>query len=368
MTKKFIYILMACLILCSCTSPKNNRQSNRQSNREDPRPALKDLKGKDLPCDSMLWGMKIDFIGTDRLIVEELSQPKLYSIYKIQKDSCINKTGSILTKGNGHLEVINPTYQATDSALFVADYSGTISKIYSIPYNHIFDRDKWKTTAMPIGHKSLLFPYFIMLNDSICIATGGELNSNKILTGINTQSGEVKEIDFPFPGFSTSANVKPADFLVYCDAQLAKHPSLPRFVYTCRLGRFVEILEMDGTSLSRRIPLYSTYPLYKPSGNHRTIEDGCLRGVVTRVTEKFIYCLITPYTYGEALEKQEYKGLPNYFGDTLHVFDWNGKQIGSFLLDKPACTFCVDPSDKYLLASTMEGEYFVIRKYVPDFN
>lgn len=69
MTKKFIYILMVCFILCSCTSPKNNKQSNR----EDPRPALKDLKGKDLPCDSMLWRMKIDFIGTDRLIVEELS-------------------------------------------------------------------------------------------------------------------------------------------------------------------------------------------------------------------------------------------------------------------------------------------------------
>jgi ATP-dependent exoDNAse (exonuclease V) alpha subunit len=41
-------------------------------------------------------------------------------------------------------------------------------------------------------------------------------------------SGIIKGIDFKFPGFKISGNGCAANFLVYCDAQINKHPKLSR--------------------------------------------------------------------------------------------------------------------------------------------
>ena len=65
----------------------------------------------------------------------------------------------------------------------------------------------------------------------------------------------------------------------------------------------------------------------------------------------------------ESIENKEYKGLPNYFGDNLYIFDWNGQLIDSYLLDIPVCSFCVDSSNKYIIASSIDGESFILKKY-----
>lgn len=362
MVKHLFYIICTCLLLFSCSLKKSKDKDNTIQEL----PTIQ-LQGEYLKCDSDIWGMKIDFIDENQFLIEELSQNKLYAIYELNGNS-LRKKGSFLTKGNGAWEVINPSYQVTDSSLFIANYSGTISKVYKIRKEYPFDKDKWEVVDMPLNHNCLLFPNFVMFNDSICIATGGELTDNKILSAINFKRNKVEAINYTFPGINVATYVKSADFLVYCDAKLAKHPSLSKFVYTCRLGRFIEILEMDGTHLSKRIPLCADYPVYKASNDRRVIDDRCLRGAVTKVTENYIYCLMTPYTHGEALKENLYKGLPNYFSDILYVFNWDGKLLYKYTLDMPVCSFCIDRNDKYMFASTMKGEDFVIRKYKLDLD
>lgn len=359
--KQLIFLLLFFLLQISCSNlNKKNKSVETQNDRfELPQ---KELKGHKLKCDSTIMGLRVDFICNNKLIIEELSQHKLYSIFNLQNDS-LQKISSFLEKGNGPFEVTNSFYQTTDSSIYIANYTGTINKIYKINNNNIFDKSKWITLTIPQEHKALLFPNFIMLNDSICISTGGDLLKDNILTAIDYKSGIIKGIDFKFPGFKISGNGCAANFLVYCDAQINKHPKLSKFVYTCRLGRFIEIFEMDGMNIIQKIPIYSSYPIYKASGDRRVIDNDCLMGAVTKVTKDYIYCLITPYTYKESIENKEYKGLPNYFGDNLYIFDWNGKLIDSYLLDIPVCSFCVDSSNKYIIASSIDGESFILKKY-----
>lgn len=173
-------------------------------------------------------------------------------------------------------------------------------------------------------------------------------------------------MDFSFPTFSSPTDLKVADHLVYGNASLAKHPLLSKLVYTCRYGRFVEILETNGAQITKRIPIFNKYPIYKVKGSNFKTEDNCLQGAVTQVTKNRIYCLLTPYTKKEAKENTTYKGMPNYYSDELHVFDWDGKLIKTYQLDMPICSFCVDETDSILLGSTLQGEDFAVRKYKLD--
>lgn len=352
-------LFLLVLVLASCSS---NKAKHQEQGSEADSLSFVSLAGETLSCDSTLWGLSLDMIGEHRLLVEELSSPLLYGIYDIREDKLV-KEGSLLRKGNGPHEVSSPEYQCTDSTFLIANYSGTLRTIYRMKHHDLFHEEDWETIKFPTDHGYLLFPYFVMLNDSLCVMTGSKPDSDKILTYVNLKSGAMGELDFSFPGFHLSTDLKTAEHLVYCDAQLAKHPSDEKFVYTCRLGRYVEIIEMCGSEIVRQTSLFDIHPLYKVDGHRRIIEDECLQGAVTKVTENRIYCLITPYTQQEAMEKETYKGYPNYFSDELYVFDWSGKQVGAYRLDVPVCSFCVDETDSTIYASTLDEEDFIVRKF-----
>jgi hypothetical protein len=88
-----------------------------------------------------------------------------------------------------------------------------------------------------------------------------------------------------------------------------------------------------------------------------------LGGIVAKMTNDRIYCLVLPYTRKEENEQPFYKGMPNYFADELVVFDWNGNIIEAYRLDQPICNFGVDGTKNILYGTTLDGEDFVVRKY-----
>ena len=53
------------------------------------------LLGKNLPCDSILWGASIDFVNDSLSIIEELSGTSTYGVYRVYSDKLV-KEGSFL--------------------------------------------------------------------------------------------------------------------------------------------------------------------------------------------------------------------------------------------------------------------------------
>lgn len=353
------------LLLFSMSSCSSNKKSDKNEKVKECSYSYTELQGTNLLNDSVLWGMKVDLVIQDRLIIQELANNQLYGVYHIMDDRLV-KEGSFLTKGGGPYEVIHPDLwgNENDSIFYISNFLGTIENIYTVGIHDIYNKESWKITKFPDSKGNLFYPSIVMLSDSICIVTGSQLNSSDMLSCVNLKSGEISGMDFEFPGFSLASDFKVAEHMVYCDAQLLKHPSQSKLLYACRLGRYVEILELENTKVKKRIPIFSVLPLYeRGNNNQRQIKDDCLRGVIARVTNDRIYCLIIPYTRKESNENPLYKKMPNYYGDELIVFDWNGKLINAYKLDQPICNFGVDGNKDIIYGTTLDNEDFVVRKF-----
>ena len=359
--KNYIYYLLLLALSISCTA---NKKGIDKTEKQTDQLVYTHVSGENLKNDSTLWGMKIDFVKDGHLFIQELSNDLLYGVYRIEDDSLI-KEGGFLTKGEGPFEVVHPDLWGNedDSVFYVSNYAGIIKEIYSIKMADIYHKEKWNIIPFPDSQGCLFYPSIAIMNDSICVVSGSKLSSVNILSYVNLQTGEISDLDFPFPGFVLPSDFKTAEHMIYCDAQLLKHPSQNKLLYVCRLGRYVKIVEIENRQISRQISLYSILPQYEVVNGDRKIKDDCLGGIVAKVTNDRIYCLVLPYTRKEENEQPFYKGMPNYFADELVVFDWNGNIIEAYRLDQPICNFGVDGTKNILYGTTLDGEDFVVRKY-----
>ena len=70
------------------------------------------------------------------------------------------------------------------------------------------------------------------MNDTLCFIVGSGLYSDNILSVIDFKLGTTEEVDeFKFPGFNSPSELKVAKHMVYCDAELLKHPTENKIVY-----------------------------------------------------------------------------------------------------------------------------------------
>ncbi len=348
-------VLMWLLVCVACTSQPNRVTEGETSSAT----SIKEvgLKGTCLAADSILWGMKIDYACNDRLFIQELANTEQYGIYKVNRDR-LQKEGSFLKKGDGPYEVLHPDLwgHVQDSAFYVSNFPGRLDRIYRISMKDVLNKAKWKLVRFPDPKKGmLLFPSIAIMNDSCCVVTGSDVNSESILSYVNLESEEFTELNFKFPGFRTAKDHCVMEHLVYCDAQILKHPSQDKLLYACRSGRYMHILEMKDKSIERIIPLFSQEPSYEMSSKYKKLKEDSYRGIIAKVTEDFVYGLVIPYTKKEAKTNKLYKSLPNYFSDQLYVFDWDGNLIKKYLLDRPVCSFEVDEAKGALYATSYDS-------------
>ncbi|WP_301062247.1 hypothetical protein [Phocaeicola sp.] len=217
----------------------------------------------------MLWGVGIDFVNDDLLIIEERTERAKYGVYRTDTDKLI-KEGAFLAIGNGPFEAIHPYLwgNGNKDTLYAADFSGRLRCVYRINVEHIYHKDLWETLHAPDAGELLLFPSMAMMNDTLCFVIGSGLYSDNILSVIDFKSGIVEEVDgFNFPGFNPPSEFKVAKHLVYCDATLLKHPTKDKLVYAGRVGRHIEILETEGKKIKKRIPsvLYTRHFVSLPN-------------------------------------------------------------------------------------------------------
>lgn len=227
--KNYIYYLLLLALSISCTA---NKKGIDKTEKQTDQLVYTHVSGENLKSDSTLWGMKIDFVKDGHLFIQELSNDLLYGVYRIEDDSLI-KEGGFLTKGEGPFEVVHPDLWGNedDSVFYVSNYAGIIKEIYSIKMADIYHKEKWNIIPFPGFSRCLFYPSIAIMNDSICVVSGSKLSSVNILSYVNLQTGEISDLDFPFPGFVLPSDFKTAEHMIYCDAQLLKHPSQNKLLY-----------------------------------------------------------------------------------------------------------------------------------------
>lgn len=208
----------------SCTSNKRKIDKNIQSHEL----AYTNINGINLKNDSTLWGMKVDLITGNRLIIQELSNELLYGVYRVEGEKLIKESG-FLTKGTGPFEVIHPDLWGNegDSVFYISSHSGMIKEIYIIKTTDIYNKEKWKITKFPDPQECLFYPAIAIMNDSICIVSGSKLNSINILSRVNLQTGNISDLDFPFPGFNLPSGFK----VVEQCFRTVRFYALPRLIF-----------------------------------------------------------------------------------------------------------------------------------------
>ena len=70
--------------MASCSLKKTGQVSNKLDENSI---EFVFLLGKNLPCDSILWGASIDFVNDSLLIIEELSGTSTYGVYRVYSET-----------------------------------------------------------------------------------------------------------------------------------------------------------------------------------------------------------------------------------------------------------------------------------------
>ena len=78
--RTFLYIFIIISFMASCSLKKTGQVSNKLDENSI---EFVFLLGKNLPCDSILWGASIDFVNDSLLIIEELSGTSTYGVYRV---------------------------------------------------------------------------------------------------------------------------------------------------------------------------------------------------------------------------------------------------------------------------------------------
>lgn len=358
------------LILLFCVSCAQERQKNKSSSLNDSIPAVS-LKGEFLSCDSIIWHPGIEAICNDHIIIKSVGD-YIYDVYKISGKELIKK-GHFLKKGSGPFEMNHTDLfkEETHNKLYISDYNGRIGNVYTIALNDInnlYDTSQWDIIHFPTYSNHIFFSSVAILSDSIWILPGSEINADNIISSINIKNGDMRKLDFKFPNiyFKSPGQRNIIEQMVYSDATLLKHPSQNKVLYICSSGRYAEILFVINENIEKRIPILEEYPKYgSRDGFNKHFKDECLRGMIARVTENRIFCLLVPLTKKDARENTPYKGYPSYYCDELLVFDWNGTLLNKFVLDMPVCSFITNTQGNIIYAMTLDdAEEYAVRRYI----
>ena len=138
----------------------------------------------------------------------------------------------------------------------------------------IYHKDLWETIHAPDAGEHLLFPSVAMMNDTLCFIVGSGLYSDNILSVIDFKLGTTEEVDeFKFPGFNSPSELKVAKHMVYCDAELLKHPTQTIHQFDNRRASLYASIRKQ---IEEGRQIYIVYPLIKESEKMdiKNLEEG----------------------------------------------------------------------------------------------
>ena len=272
-----------------------------------------------------------------------------------------------LRKGRGKYEVLNPSlsYCVHGHTMDFIDHAGFASsqpaRMFSLDLSCPEDFSSWTVTDLSWIGRSRAVSHMVNIAPGKYLAITGRYESGTLLTLLDIRERTYTPLDYRIPVKSETESL--AGDLVFNTSSIALSCSgtPPRIAYACGEGKYLEILNWEGESVSSRRTVFDVVPEFraKEKGNVEML-DKENRGLRIRASFSRLFIL-----YEHPVEMAEYKGYPFYYTDFVDVFDWEGNQLERLLFDIPFGDFVVTEDGRTLYTISEDKETFEasIRRY-----
>lgn len=300
-----------------------------------------------------LGGFPIMFSG-DTLIEQTSYTDSLFTMSTLCGDS-LNVIANFGKKGNGPFELTKGNIvKKSDGSLLIIDTSaGFISNIYEVAADALHDTDRW--TQYKIGaEKCIPYSSAIAIGDSsLLMLSAPILDVTSIMSTLNYKTAQMSPVEFwPEDGYDGPATPK---FMAYMtDSHLFKGPG-DNYLYHCGNSDLTIIFNIENNRVNIKHLINDKYPEYKAAadGLNYTSDKPADHILQCTANQKHIYIL----NYGKdatgapATKPQDIK-----YGDEVDVYDWDGRLIRKYILDKGGYYIYVNGNDTELFLCTVDPE------------
>lgn len=306
-----------------------------------------------LRTDGPLGGINSLLATDSTLIVSCIDTDPICTKFAIRGDSLV-ETDRFLHKGRGPAEApwyAEMQYFPDDSSCCLFGYTNGDNYRFRFPMNDpALIREPVRWERQPVMKRDLGACCQLRFADSLhFIAQRFDLPDDMFWYGT---SDTLYPLGIPYPDDGNRAGGI-AKAGVYT-GWLAKHPAEPKFLYATRnSGKYAFIFTVDTArhTVADRHLLLNEYPVYEvlADGMNAVPKPESPLPVRCAVSKDHIFLLYIGGTY-------EHPASGGMYSDRIRVYDWEGRPVRSFRLDKPIFGLYIDTDGSCLYGSAIDRE------------
>ena len=317
-----------------------------------------------LQADWVLSGVDLyDLISVTDSMVLGFSYPDslLCKLYHIgQSDTSDVRAESFLRYGRAQNEMLQPLFFATDENLYVIECQGGPTKAMAIGLSEIESGHALYTPLdlswiKGYSYFSSIYP----ISGSLFLAISktkdsGELFRKEVLFLVDIIKQTITPVNLVFEDdYGYEDLIKK---IVYTNnANIYLNKKKGKLAYTCGEGRLFDLYDYSSGVLSGRNRVLDIMPRYKAEEKgglmSLSLMDKINRGIRPSFTDDYI-CI----AYNQPDDSETFKGYPGFYIDQIDVFDWDGRLVVTFKMDKPFSTYKISKDNKYIYTLSMDLE------------
>ncbi len=344
------YCLLCFILISSCTIPVQDKQAFEEVHFSDEVQLSEDLLRPDMFC-------VIDSV----MVVYDNNKGsnKLFYAFNVTTGQLYSKFGIMGSGPEDYNFPVQMEYNESTNEICILDRNH--SKVYGYRLQDIVEGRDIKTSSIikiPIDASRAVFQ-----NDSSGYCLGafstGMIGKykNETITGYYLDFPDIKD---HFLNSNQKFGLFQGDITMNRDGT--------RLVYSSARCDLIKVISIENNEAKEIMTHYSYTPKFrKMEGDYFSILPENPNGYIS-VTESndFIFALFS------GRSEREYGG-GHYFGNTLHVFDWNGKIVKKITLDKDAWQLHMDRKSEKLYTihfttdeqQDMKARYYVYNIKIP---
>jgi hypothetical protein len=346
-------LLVVLIVVCSISSCDRKIETNIVYFDSFP-------KSVDIILQEVITPPVTPFIGDmvmldSTLVVVDLFSDTLFHFFKLPE---LNYKGGFTRKGVGPVDevMVFPYLHRMDSSSFMYRTLNDV-KVARVHNDTCFVE---KNIILP--HEFIDVVQLDLVNGNLLFGIDNSRKTQEELVGFDLKNkhhfdfgGEYPDIEF---------EIESKDYMqVFAKLLAAKEgdSKLAVLYLSFPILRIHNIENNDMIEVRFRNNQRSPAALYRNTFSVANLNETTLNYLKLKTTKSYIYGLYSGKTHGE-LETQE-KRTADY-GTEIHVWDWNGKPIARYKLDKYMFSFSVSSDDEYIVLSSVLDDNKLFRFYL----
>ncbi|MDH6313867.1 hypothetical protein M2137_002658 [Parabacteroides sp. PFB2-10] len=322
-----------------------------------------------LECDSMILSDYLVEMINDKLIVQNFKTDHAFTIFAMNGNKLV-KENDLIRIGNGPYEMVYPSCFVDKATQDIYFYD---SKDNSVDYykinaesSNLYQKENWTKFKSSSFNDYFLGTNggFATMGDSAYVIVGGGLDKTNMLSVVHKEKDIIIDTNASFPEDNCYAEII-TKRVIYNNGGIRSRGIGNQYLYYGWSGNYAEIFSFKNVHEVSRKSVVNDFTIYTTSDDGMNpkgdIEN--LRGLKAYTTNKYIYLMPYPLRNKDFIDKNDYKGYPNFYNEDIFVFDWEGNFVKSYTLDKLINTFVISEDDSSLFGITADenGEYQILK-------